>query len=157
MEGNQNEAGHEQQPVLITQADLDAARAEGVAEGRKLGAAAERERIQAVEAQALPGHEPLIAALKYDGKTTGPEAAVQVLQAERSRATQRAADLAADAPEPVGFDADNGIGAESAPQKQDPRTLATAIENKQAEAAARGQKLSASQALQLVKQEAANG
>jgi hypothetical protein len=31
----------------------------------------------------MPGHEALIAQLKFDGKTTGAEAAVQVLNAER--------------------------------------------------------------------------
>ncbi|MFM2126256.1 MAG: hypothetical protein RL328_2707, partial [Acidobacteriota bacterium] len=57
---------------------------EGRAAGFEAGAAAERQRIQDVEAQSLPGHEALIAQLKFDGKTTGPEAAVQVLAAERS-------------------------------------------------------------------------
>jgi signal peptide peptidase SppA len=48
------------------------------------GAAAERERIQAVRAQgaALPGHEALVERLAFDGVTTGPDAAVQLLQAE---------------------------------------------------------------------------
>lgn len=151
MEGIQSGAVAEQLPAAITQADVERARAEG----RQEGADAERARIQAVEAQALPGHEALIAQMKFDGKTTGPEAAVQVLAAERQRAAARAADLHADAPAPVGFQADNGVAA--APQAQSPRALASAIETKQAEAAARGQKLSAAQALQIVKQEAAHG
>jgi len=50
---------------------------------RAEGAAAERERIAAVRAQSLPGHEDLIEQLAADGKTTGPEAAVAVLNAER--------------------------------------------------------------------------
>lgn len=61
----------------------------GKAEGREAGAAAERARILGVEAQALPGHEALIAQLKADGKTTPEQAAVQVLQAERGRAQAR--------------------------------------------------------------------
>jgi len=61
--------------------------AEGVAslnldESQALGATQERERIQAVEAQCMAGHEELIASLKFDGKTTGGEAAVAVLKAE---------------------------------------------------------------------------
>lgn len=61
------------------------------------GVTAECQRIQAVEAQALPGHVELINKLKFDGKTTGPEAAAQVLAAERSKLGVKAADIAADA------------------------------------------------------------
>lgn len=43
----------------------------------------ERERIQSVMEQSMPGHEALIQQLAFDGKTTGPEAAVQVINAER--------------------------------------------------------------------------
>ena len=71
---------------------------------RAEGAAAERARILAVEAQALPGHDTLIAQLKADGKTTGPEAAAAVLAAERSKLAGMAQLLAADAPAPVAHD-----------------------------------------------------
>ena len=74
---------------------------EGRAAGLVAGAEAERTRIQAVEAQVLPGHEALIASLKFDGKTSGPEAAAQVLAAERIKLTNMAAQLKADAPKPV--------------------------------------------------------
>lgn len=74
---------------------------EGRAAGFDAGAVAERERIQAVEAQAMPGHEKLIAGLKFDGKTTGPEAAVQVLNAEREANITRAKTLANERPEPA--------------------------------------------------------
>lgn len=77
----------------ISQADVDAARAEG--------AAAERQRIADVRAQSLPGHEALIERLAFDGKTTGPEAATVVLKAERDTRTQQAADLRSDAPQPL--------------------------------------------------------
>lgn len=77
--------------------DMDAARAAALTEG----AGAERQRIQDVEAQALPGHEDLIAQLKFDGKTSGPEAAVQVLQAERALGAKTVAALDDDAVEPV--------------------------------------------------------
>lgn len=72
-----------------------------VAEGRIQGAADELARVLAVEAQALPGHETLIAQLKADGKTGGPEAAIQVLAAERAANEKRAQSFAADAPKPV--------------------------------------------------------
>jgi capsid assembly protease len=55
----------------------------GIDEGRALGAAAERQRIADVRAQLIPGHEALIDTLVMDGKTTGPEAAVKVLAAEK--------------------------------------------------------------------------
>lgn len=72
-----------------------------LAEGHTAGATAERARIQAVEAQSLPGHEALIASLKFDGKTTGPEAALAVLTAERGLRATAATQLANDAPKPV--------------------------------------------------------
>lgn len=84
--------------------DLAAAlAAEGHAAGLAAGALAERERIQAVEGQSIPGHEALIASLKFDGKTSGPEAAVAVLAAEKSLRTKARADLLSDAPAPVAF------------------------------------------------------
>lgn len=65
------------------------------------GAASERARIQAVREQTMPGHDALIEKLAFDGKTTGPEAAVQVLAAERGRLAGAASARAADAPAPV--------------------------------------------------------
>lgn len=59
--------------------------AEGFDAGKIAGAKAERERIQAVEEQSLPGHEALIESFKFDGKTTGEQAAVAVLNAEREK------------------------------------------------------------------------
>lgn len=64
-------------------------------------AAAERSRIADVEAQALPGHDALVAQIKADGKTTGPEAAAAILAAEKQKLAGMAAQLAADAPAPV--------------------------------------------------------
>jgi signal peptide peptidase SppA len=91
--------------------------AEGKAVGLVEGATAERERIQAVEAQSLPGHETLIAALKQDGKTSGPEAAVAVLKAEREKQAKAGADLTADAPKPLpGSEATTGTVQEPKPE-----------------------------------------
>jgi signal peptide peptidase SppA len=61
------------------------------------GATAERERIQAVHAAAMPGHEKLIATLAFDGKTTGGEAALQVIAAEKAKKGNRLAAMQADA------------------------------------------------------------
>jgi hypothetical protein len=65
------------------------------------GAAAERERIQAVRAQSMKGHEALIETLAFDGKTTGPEAAVQVLAAEKALIGKVSAELKGDAVKPA--------------------------------------------------------
>lgn len=45
----------------------------------------ERQRVQAVLAQSMPGHEALVNALAFDGKTTGPEAAAAVIRAIKNR------------------------------------------------------------------------
>lgn len=65
------------------------------------GAAEERARIQAVEDQLIPGHEALISALKFDGKTSGGDAAARVVAAEKAARTAQATALAGDAPLPV--------------------------------------------------------
>ncbi len=61
-------------------------------------AKAERERILAVEANSMPGHEKLVAEMKADGKTTGPQSAQRILAAEKAKTAQIAKDLAADSP-----------------------------------------------------------
>lgn len=65
---------------------------EGRTEGLSGGATGERERIESVLAQSMPGHEALVNKLAFDGKTTGAEAAVAVLQADKAKraATARA-------------------------------------------------------------------
>lgn len=71
----------------------------GLDDGRKEGATNERQRIQDVFAQSMPGHEALIEKLAFDGKTTGEQAAVAVLNAERKNRAESAADRASDAAE----------------------------------------------------------
>lgn len=65
------------------------------------GAAAERERIQAVEAQMIPGHEALINTMKFDGKSSAGDAAQAILAAEKQSREKHAAALAGDAPAPL--------------------------------------------------------
>ncbi len=72
------------------------------AEGK--GAQAERERIKGVMEQTMPGHEKEIMDMAFDGKTTGPEAAVKILQAEKAKLTHRAQALEDDKVEPVKHD-----------------------------------------------------
>jgi len=74
---------------------------EGKAEGIKEGAKAEAERIKSVEEQSLPGHEALIAKMKFDGVTSGEKAAVAILAAERTRNTKGLKTLAQESTKPV--------------------------------------------------------
>lgn len=68
---------------------------------RDEGAKAEQARIAAVREQCIPGHEALIEALAADGKTTGPEAAMAVLAAERQSRQAAATARMTDAVPPV--------------------------------------------------------
>ena len=80
-------------PALVEQI-----RATAHAAGLAAGATAERDRITAVRAQSLPGHEALVERLAFDGRTTGSEAAMAVLAAARSATANAAAAHFADAP-----------------------------------------------------------
>lgn len=70
---------------LLAEGKASAAAADqtALATAREEGAATERARIQSVEAVCMPGHEKLIAGLKFDGTTTGGEAALQIIGAEK--------------------------------------------------------------------------
>jgi signal peptide peptidase SppA len=70
-------------------------------EGRAQGATEERTRIQAVEGALIPGHEALVNSLKFDGKSSGGDAALAVLAAEKTVRKTQAAKLGKDAPAPV--------------------------------------------------------
>lgn len=73
----------------------------GLDAGRKSGAETERLRIKAIEAVALPGHTTLIEQLKWDGQTTGAEAAMKVLQAEKETRGIHLAQLKQDVLAPI--------------------------------------------------------
>jgi signal peptide peptidase SppA len=87
--------------VTMTPEQLAIDHPEAVASIRTDAASAERARIQAVEAQAIPGHDALIASLKFDGKSTAGDAAMAVLAAEKTARTSYAKALVADAPAPL--------------------------------------------------------
>lgn len=162
----------------LTQADVDAAfnrgkaegKTEGLAEGKALGivegATNERERIKAVAAQKLPGHKELVKGLMFDGKTTGAEAAVLVLKAEKEKRAQVGADLIEDAPKPVGdggtvdpkAESEKGKGTKPEATEQELVAEATATADKariyQAEQKALGRKVSATEAVNHVREQA---
>lgn len=105
---NRNRAGAAHSTISLPGANMPITREQLAAEAPDVlaavqaeGAAAERARIQAVERALIPGHEALIASLKFDGKTTGGDAALAVLDAERGVRARAAAQLDNDAPAPV--------------------------------------------------------
>lgn len=140
-------------------AGLQEGRTAGIAEG----AQAERERIQAVHAQMLPGHEKLISALMWDGKTSGPEAAVQVLNAERALGADAGRKMDADKVPPVNREAEsNGADTKGDGQKgatnprDDARAISAAARELINQAAARGERLTEVAAVQQVMKERGN-
>lgn len=72
-----------------------------LAEGQSQGAKQENERIQAIQALAIPGHEALVKKLAFDGTTTGPEAALQILQAEQANQAKMLKTLETEAVHPA--------------------------------------------------------
>lgn len=117
---------------------------------RAEGAAAERARIQAVEEQGMPGHEALVQSLKFDGRTSGPEAAAQVLAAHKKHLAKTAQDLASDAPPPVA----PSTLAPSEPKPVTAQELAAKATAYQAEQAAKGITISIAEAVVHVQKEA---
>lgn len=83
--------------VAAIKAEHPAIANELIAEGAKT----ERERIQGVEAAAVPGTEDLISSLKYDGKTTPEQASVQVLQKLKSDGAAVLTELTDEAPDVI--------------------------------------------------------
>lgn len=107
---NKPEAG----PVMSLEkfkADYPAIYQAAHSEGMEAGKAAEMQRIKDVEASGLPGHEALIAALKFDGKTTGGEAATAVLKAEKENRSTALDQFKASAPKPVAQPAQDPVQA----------------------------------------------
>lgn len=87
--------------TAMDRAQIEAEHPALAAELRAEGAATERDRIQAVESQAIPGHEALINAMKFDGKSDAGAAAMAVLAAEKKARTAHATASATEAPQPV--------------------------------------------------------
>jgi len=79
------------------------------AEGFEEGSAFQLERVKAVFAQTMTGHDALIKALALDGKTSGPEAAQAIITAENQARAKNLVNLSSDAPKPVDFQADQEV------------------------------------------------
>ena len=70
------------------------------------GAERERARIASVREQAIPGHEALVAQMELDGKSTGADAALAIVAAEKLARTRAAESFDAQGNPPVGQPAD---------------------------------------------------
>ena len=101
--GPSNRAGvaHSQKEVTMNREQFAAQHPELLQAVLAEGATAERSRIQAVEGQAIAGHDALISTLKFDGKSTAGDAAMAVLAAEKQSRNAAASALANDAPKPL--------------------------------------------------------
>lgn len=137
---------------------LNAILAEGKAQGVAEGAAQERDRIQGVEGQLIPGHEALINTLKFDGKSTAGDAAIAVNASERNKRQAAAAALAGDAPKPVpqvpGATVSGDAAAEAATKAgANPQAVAKRAQALVAEAEKRGEAMSYAAAVQQAMKE----
>lgn len=116
---------------------------------KRMGAAAERSRIQGVLAQAMPGFESLVNSMAFDGKTQPGDAAMAVTAALRKKTAQAGADLSADAPAPVITPATSagkpsGSNADAKAMAAEAQALVDAAE-------AKGDRMSYAQAMAIVK------
>lgn len=140
-----------------TQADIDgqvkaldtASFDRGVTEGKATGAADERKRIQAVESCALPGHEKLVAELKFDGQTSGEQAAAKVLAAEQKKNGTTLAALKEDAPTAAPTSAAETTAADQK-KPEAPKVIAQKAQQYQAEQKAKGITVSTGDAVKHV-------
>lgn len=90
-------------PEIATQFRSEGAEGVDLSASVEQGASAERERIQSVFAASMVGHEDLIQALAFDGKTTGGEAALKVISAAKANGDTKLEALSKDidnAPKP---------------------------------------------------------
>lgn len=87
--------------TMLTAEQVAAEHPEVAAALRAEGASAERARIQDVEAQCIQGHESLINTLKFDGRSTGGDAAQAVLAAEKTLRNKYATSSTSEAPPPI--------------------------------------------------------
>lgn len=120
----------QQHPALFAQLQTEFA-----ATGAAAAATAERERIQAVMATAMPGHEALVQGMAFDGKSTAGDAAMAVLAATRTQLSAQAAAMASDAPAPLPQAPAANVPAPTAtdaktPAEKDAATRAYATANK---------------------------
>ncbi len=124
--------------------------ATGLAEGLEQGATAERERIQGIEAIALPGHEDLISTLKFDGKTQPGDAAQQIVAAESQRLANINTELHQTAPKPAPADPGAAADEEGLEVAVDPKKLAAKAQKLVTAEATAGNRISYAEAVRRI-------
>jgi len=81
--------------------EAEATAKEQVAAAQAAGAAKERDRVKDVLSIPHVGHEELIAGLAFDGKSSKADAALAIIEAEKSTRSKVRKDLKEDAPNPL--------------------------------------------------------
>lgn len=120
---------------------------------RAEGAISERDRIAAVRAVSLPGHEALIETLAADGHTSGEQAAVLVVAAENERQKQAATLRLSDAVAPLSHaEAPEPMKAVE-PQPLDPQRIARRAQQIVAAEAQAGNRITVTEACAMARQE----
>ncbi|WP_310601446.1 hypothetical protein [Desulfobulbus sp.] len=103
----------------LQQDDLDAHNPNLIASLFAMGAQQERDRIAAVRAQSIPGHEDLVAKMELDGKSTGADAALAIVAAEKlARQQQGAQFLSGGPPAVIPAASDDNSGAPPAMKRE---------------------------------------
>ncbi len=87
----------------------------GHKEGLKAGAKAERERIQSIEAAALPGYDNIVSAAKEDGESTGADVALKIVAAQKKHGGDKMEALEKESE----ATADLGAGADDLAEEED--------------------------------------
>lgn len=102
--------------------------AQAIEKARKEGVAAEQARIKAVRALSIPGHEALIETLMFDGETTGEQAAMKVLTAEKTLRESKLAAFQAEGKE-INVPVSDSADVQSAMKRADFNALSTDKQN----------------------------
>ncbi|WP_158090435.1 S49 family peptidase [Vibrio parahaemolyticus] len=138
-------AQHPEAFEAISKGGYDEGHAAGKLEGITEGKTSETERVKSVFEQSMPGHEDLIKTLALDGSTTGEQAAVKVLAAERQASADFLSASSKDAPNDV---TDVAEGQEKT--KMSAKEIAKAATDVVEEEASKGRTISYSQAIKQV-------
>jgi len=130
----------------------EAFRAEGRAEGTKIGAEAERKRIQGVMAQGqkIKGCDAMVQEMAFDGTTSPEQATVRLVDAVAERKGEIAAKVREEAPKAAGSGAGAGEGGEERAQMSG-TDYGARIQAVIAEHASKGNTITTQQALQIVR------
>lgn len=86
---------------VVAAALIEEGKTAGHSAGIEKGRADEVARIQSVKDQSIPGHEKLVETMMFDGKSTGADAALAIVQAEKTARLNAAGNFESSAPSVV--------------------------------------------------------